>query len=91
MLLPDDLAATIPPLYAQETAPDAIARARLTCGTWTWYVTELDPATGECFGFVIGLDAELGYFDLGELEASGAEVDAGFTPTPLSKIRSALF
>jgi len=34
---------------------------------WTWYVTEMDPATGTCFGLVDGLEREIGYFDLTEL------------------------
>ena len=34
---------------------------------WTWYITELDRETGQCFGLVEGLERELGYFDLTEL------------------------
>ena len=34
---------------------------------WTWYVTEMDPVTGTCFGLVEGFETELGYFDLTEL------------------------
>ena len=34
---------------------------------WTWYVTEWDADTGECFGLVQGFETELGYFSLDEL------------------------
>jgi len=35
-----------------------------------WYVTELDPATGQMFGYVTGGgDDELGYMDLNEMKA----------------------
>jgi hypothetical protein len=37
------------------------------CSTWTWYVTEYDPETGMCFGFVDGTYPELGSFCLNEL------------------------
>lgn len=37
------------------------------CGNWTWYVTEHDITTGEMFGFVVGLENELGSFDFNEL------------------------
>jgi hypothetical protein len=54
-------------------------------------VTEYDPAQRLCFGFVIGLDHELGYFSLDELEAVRGpmglpiERDLYFTPCPLSR------
>lgn len=86
-LLPPTLAATIPPLYSQEQAPDPIAHARFTYGTWTWYVLELDPEAGECFGLVIGLAAELGYFTLEEIGEIGAVRDETFTPAPMSAVR----
>jgi hypothetical protein len=35
---------------------------------WTWYATEYDPESREFFGFVVGLESELGYFSLDELE-----------------------
>jgi hypothetical protein len=35
-------------------------------GSWTWYVTEFD-GTDEMFGYVKGLDNELGYFSYKEL------------------------
>jgi hypothetical protein len=59
---------------------------------WTWYYSEFG---GEdiLFGYVIGLEAELGYFSLAELqEARGpyglqVERDIHFEPTRLSEIK----
>jgi hypothetical protein len=36
---------------------------------WTWYMTELDKDEDYAFGYVVGLDSELGYFSISELEA----------------------
>ncbi len=73
MLLPDDLRARLPPLYTQEAEADPMVYAKFFLpGTqWTWYVTEGE-AKGEdflFFGFVVGLEAEFGYFVLSELES----------------------
>jgi Protein of unknown function (DUF2958) len=59
---------------------------------WTWYASEFD---GEdiFFGWVDGLEQELGYFSLAELqEATGPyglhiERDIHFEPTRLSEIK----
>ena len=56
---------------------------------WTWYVAEYDPETGECFGLVDGLEKELGYFNLKEIQdvrgkfGLPVERDRFFDPTPL--------
>ena len=62
----------IPPLYGtQDTSPyDKVmvwVRLFSIANDWTWYITEWDPKTGQCFGLVNGFEAELGYFDLNEL------------------------
>ena len=67
-LMTKELAETIPPLYANDGAddPDAVvARVKLFSpyANWTWYITEWDAETGECFGLVDGFEVELGYFD----------------------------
>jgi hypothetical protein len=36
---------------------------------WTWYMTELAMDKDYAFGYVVGLDSELGYFSIRELEA----------------------
>jgi hypothetical protein len=38
--------------------------------SWTWYATEWMPESREFFGLVQGLEAELGYFSLDELESA---------------------
>ena len=66
----------------------------LPSSNWTWYIIELDEADlNTCYGFVDGLEKELGYFTLSELEnLKGAfglkvELDVSFKPTKLSKIK----
>src|SRR4051794_41084745 len=73
-LLPAAIAATLPAL-----TPDS---------SWTWYLTEFDHSQQLCFGLVIGLDHELGYFSLAELEevrgplGLAIERDFYFKPSP---------
>ena len=94
-LLPDEVAATIPPLYATENTADPTVHVKFFTpdSSWTWFVTEFDPAQRLCFGYVIGHDRELGYFSLEELEdlrgPLGLPVkrDLYFQPCPLSQIQ----
>ena len=95
-LMPEEVAATVPPLYATEEERDPVARVRLfsSVSGWTWYVTEYDPATGEAFGLVEGFADEWGYFSIPELEAlnraKGFGVigrDGGFEPAPVREVR----
>lgn len=95
-LIPKSLLHTIPDLYATEEDPDPICHIKLFLpGTeWTWYVTERSKQDHNlCFGYVIGLENELGYFALKELESLqgslgiSVERDESFQPTPLSKIK----
>jgi Protein of unknown function (DUF2958) len=93
-LLPDDIKAQLPALYSQEQTEDPIAYAKFFTpnSNWTWYATEFD---GEdvFFGLVQGLEEELGYFSLEELQTTTGpaglpiERDLSFTPTPLSQLR----
>lgn len=84
----------IPALYVQDgKGQSAIAYLKFfdPCGSWSWFATELDPATGEAFGIVHGFEKELGYFSLAELaNAKGAlgigiELDTHWTPRPVGK------
>lgn len=71
-LLTKALAKKIPAIYAQDgKGMEATAFVKLFTpwANWTWYITEFNPETGECFGLVDGLERELGYFNLAELEA----------------------
>jgi hypothetical protein len=62
-----------PALYATESVPvgEKRATAKWFSPSMTWYMVELDPETGEAFGYVENLLApfcsEWGYFDLKEL------------------------
>jgi len=96
-LLPPELRARIPKLYATEHADDPIVQAKLFTpwADWTWFVTEFD-GEDRCFGLVSGHEVELGYFSLSEiaaLEGPGGlrvERDLHFEPRPLSQVRHAL-
>ena len=95
-LIPQILLHTIPDLYETEENPDPICHVKLFLpGTeWTWYITELSKQDYNlCFGYVIGLENELGYFSLEELESLqsslgiSVERDESVHPTPLSIIK----
>ena len=95
-LITKTIAKKIPPLYAQDgKGNDATAYVKLFTpdSNWTWYITEMNPETGECFGLVEGLERELGYFSLPELESIrgpfglAVERDIFFEPTPLSSLK----
>ena len=71
-LMTKEVGDTIPAIYAHknvESYDDVLAPAKLFSpyGNWTWFITEMDPETGTCFGLVQGFEEELGYFDLTEL------------------------
>lgn len=59
--------------------------------SWTWYATEFD-GQDTFFGLVQGLEEELGYFSLAELQQVRGplglpiERDLHFQPTPLSQL-----
>lgn len=94
-LLTKEIAKKIPPLYSQDgKGKESIAYLKLFTpdSNWTWYVTEMDPETRECFGLVQGLESELGYFGLDELEelrgpmGMPIERDRFFDATPLKDL-----
>lgn len=70
-LMTDAVAKTIPALYEQEDKGyDATVYVHWFSPYtgWDWYCTEYDPTERLCFGLVRGLDTELGYWTLAELE-----------------------
>ena len=85
-------AARVPAIGSTESVDDPKVRAHYFVGSWDWYVTEWNPETGEAFGFVKGLDSELGYFSLVEMETVRAqgiwpvERDLYWSPVPLSEV-----
>ncbi len=71
----------------------ALARVKFFTpdSSWTWYVVEYD-GKDICYGLVIGLEREIGYFSISELETTRGpwglliERDRYFEPTPLSQL-----
>ena len=98
-LMTKKLAESIPALYANQNVADydtVLAPAKLFSpySSWTWYITEMDPATGTCFGLVDGLEKEIGYFDLTELaettvfgDVPAVERDLYWEPKTLGEIK----
>lgn len=96
-LIPQSLLHTIPDLYETEESLDPICYIKLFTpdSNWTWYITEISQQDHNiCFGYVIGLESELGYFSLDEIESLRGslglyvERDISFKPTPLSQIKN---
>ena len=99
-LMTRKLADAIPDLGANANVADCdnvLAPAKLFSpySNWTWYITELDPETGQCFGLVEGFERELGYFDLSELAETtvfggvpAVERDLYWEPKTLGEIKN---
>ena len=98
-LMTEKLADTIPAIGATENTADydtvlACAKLFSPFSNWTWYITEMDRETGQCFGLVEGLETELGYFDLSELAETtvlggvpAVERDLYWQPMTLGEIK----
>ena len=98
-LMTERLADTIPTIGTTENTADydtVLAYAKLFSpySNWTWYITEMDRETGQCFGLVEGLETELGYFDLTELAETtvlggvpAVERDLYWQPITLGEIK----
>ena len=95
ILLTKENRAALPALYAQDGKGDnAIAYVKFfTPWTgWTWYAMEFD-GQDTFFGLVHGVEEELGYFSLRELETlqgpAGLKIerDLHFKPTALKELR----
>lgn len=98
-LLTKEIEAKLPALYSQEGVADPMVVAKFFTpwSNWTWFAIEGTREDGDVrfFGLVEGLETELGYFVLSELEnlrgphGLTIERDLYFTPCPLSAIRKA--
>jgi len=95
-LVPQTLLSDIPDLYATEGSTNPLCYVKLFTpdSNWTWYIIEFSKEDrNTCYGYVQGLESELGYFTLGELEnvhgalGLGVERDLYFKPTSLSTIK----
>ena len=95
-LLTKQIREDLPKLYANDgkSEPETMVVVKYFTpdSHWTWYATEFD-GVDTFFGLVDGMEQELGYFSLQELEAARGplgllvERDTQFLPTPLSKVR----
>jgi hypothetical protein len=93
-LLTNELRRKLPPLYATEhdEDPPVICKFFTPDSQWTWYAIEFD-GDDTFFGLVDGLENELGYFSLSELESVrgplglAVERDLYFEPCRLSQVR----
>jgi hypothetical protein len=95
-LLTPEIRSQLPPLYAQDGNPNAIAYVKFFTpdSNWTWYASEFD---GEdiFFGLIQGFEEELGYFSFSELQSAKGplglpiERDLHFQPTPIVQLRRA--
>jgi hypothetical protein len=95
-LIPQILLSDIPDLYETEGQTNPICHVKLFTpdSNWTWYIIEFSKAdTNTCYGYVVGLESELGYFTLEELESVhgslglAIERDMSFVPTLFSTIK----
>ena len=95
-LIPPSMLEAIPNLYETEDIKDPICHIKLFTpdSNWTWYIIEFSKEDqNTCFGYVIGHEAELGYFSLSEIEevkgplGLPVERDTSFTPTLLSEVK----
>jgi len=85
----------IPVLYSTEEHSDPLCIIKLFTpdANWTWYIIEIDDKEELCFGYVVGMEKELGYFAMSDLKAiRGAlglpvERDMSFVPIPLSEVK----
>lgn len=69
-LLTKELRAKLPPLYTgEEKGIQALALVKFFTpfSIWKWYASEFD-GEDTFFGLVVGVEAELGYFSLSELQ-----------------------
>jgi len=95
-LLTQQQVSALPDLYTMEDVQDPICHFKFFTpdSNWSWFLIELshsDKVTA--FGWVQGLENELGYFTLEELESVqgplglAIERDLSFTPTLFATIK----
>ena len=101
-LLTEEIKAKLPVLYSQENEKDPMVICKFfdPTGSWTWCGIEgeeTDNGDFLFFGYVIGFEAEFGYFTLSQLttakrgvtglKALPIERDLYFTPCKLSEVK----
>jgi len=94
-LIPKEILVALPDLYDTEDTIDPLCQVKLFTpdSNWTWYIIEFSHEDSDtCYGYVKGLENELGYFSLEEIaDVRGAlnlpvERDIHFNPIKLSQI-----
>jgi len=93
-LLTKEILRKLPVLYSQENIDDPMVWVKFFTpdANWTWYGMEFD-GKDIFFGYVVGLEKELGYFSLSELKKIRGtfklpvERDLYFTPTRFTAIK----
>lgn len=93
-LMTKELEKKLPPLYSQEKVNDPMVQIKFFCpwGSWSWYGIEYD-GEDRFFGWVDGIEPELGYFTLSELKSVkgpmglGVERDMYWEPRLLSEVK----
>ena len=98
VLIPKELLATLPNLYDTTAGgSDPLCQVKLFTpdANWTWYIIEYSQDDKDtCYGYVQGLEDELGYFSLEEIKGIRSslglpvERDIFFEPTLLSEIKA---
>ena len=95
-LIPQTLLSNTPDLYETEGFSNPLCHVKLFTpdSIWTWFIIEFSKADANtCYGYVQGMDSELGYFTLEELESIhgslglAIERDISFTPTSFAQIK----
>jgi hypothetical protein len=94
-LMTKELEKKLPPLYSQEKVEDPMCLVKFFCpwNNWTWYAYEYDPKDHLFFGYVQGIENEVGYFSLEEMESVTGpmglkiERDLHWEPQRLSQIK----
>ncbi len=96
--IPLALRAKIPQLGEAQQEADPMVWVKLTCeqAGWTWYVIEMQPQGQDAifYGYRVGWDEEVTYFNQSDLELSSTQWgfpivrDEGFVPTHLSEVQS---
>jgi hypothetical protein len=94
--IPEELRTKIPRLGEASEQDDPILWLKFTCeqAGWTWYIIEMQPQGQDAifYGYRIGWDEELTYFNQSDLELSSAQwgfpivQDKAFTPRRLSAV-----
>jgi len=99
-LLTKEILKHLPTLGSQDAkGGDAVAFVKFFTGSWTWWATEGSPEGDDFmfFGLVEGLEKELGYFSLSELQSVRGplnlpvERDLHWKPTTLRDIAPEMF